>query len=30
MPHLEPIDLREYGDMTIEILRPTAKTMEAE
>ncbi len=30
LPHLEPIDLREYGDMTIEILRPTAKTMEAE
>ena len=30
LPNLEPIDLREYGDMAIEILRPMAREKEAD
>jgi len=29
LPNLEQIDLREYGDMSIELLRPTAREVEA-
>jgi 16S rRNA (guanine966-N2)-methyltransferase len=30
LPNLEPIDVREYGDMTLELLRPTGREQNAD
>ena len=30
LPNLEPVDVREYGDMTIELLRPIAREQDAD